>query len=357
MVRGDGRQRRGPRRRAAARDAPLPPGAAAPRADRGSAPLRAREAHRGRRRGRAREHRALSGPQPAGHRAARQLDPSGVCHAAGRQPRPRACRGPGPQSARGRPSRVRAPRDAAWLGGPARRLGAHPRLRQGAQVSRARPTRRLRAALAVLALGLGAGCVLGRLYREPLPPEAELFDATTADGWRLGIIRYRPERPRGLPVLLCHGVFNNGRILDIDAEHSLARWLASRGRDTYLLNLRGTRYSDQPDPQAGRSLRYSADTYVLQDMPAAIEAIRRRTGAPKVDLVGHSMGGHLAYIYVAERPEDVNAVVTLGASAHFHGVGKIERESGRSIARLGTSLGPTVPAPEIAHVFAPLHGE
>ena len=224
-------------------------------------------------------------------------------------------------------------------------------------MSRARPTRRLRAALAVLALGLGAGCVLGRLYREPLPPEAELFDATTADGWRLGIIRYRPERPRGLPVLLCHGVFNNGRILDIDAEHSLARWLASRGRDTYLLNLRGTRYSDQPDPQAGRSLRYSADTYVLQDMPAAIEAIRRRTGAPKVDLVGHSMGGHLAYIYVAERPEDVNAVVTLGASAHFHGVGKIERESGRSIARLGTSLGPTVPAPEIAHVFAPLHGE
>ena len=211
------------------------------------------------------------------------------------------------------------------------------------------------AAAAVLLLS--GGCVLSRLYREPLPAHAELFEVTTADGWRLGMIRYAPEHPRGLPVLLCHGVVNNGRILDIDAEHSLARWLAAQGRDVYLLNLRGTRFSDQPDAEVGRSTIYSADTYVAQDIPAAIEAIRRRTGAAKVDLVGHSMGGHLAYMYLVDRPGEVNAAATLGAAVQFDGVGKVERESAQALASFAGLLGDTIPAPEIVHIFAPLHGE
>jgi pimeloyl-ACP methyl ester carboxylesterase len=173
----------------------------------------------------------------------------------------------------------------------------------------------------------------------------------------VSLIRYKPTViGRALPVLLCHGIFANGRNLDLDADHSLARFFARTGREAYALSLRGTGDSDHPDPKKGRSFHYTLDTFADQDVPAAIATIRELTGAPRVDYVGHSMGGLVAYTYLARGGAELNAVTILGSPARFVWGGKWER--------LMAAVGPavvknldTVPAPDLAHAIMPLHGE
>jgi pimeloyl-ACP methyl ester carboxylesterase len=208
----------------------------------------------------------------------------------------------------------------------------------------------------VLALALAAspGCVLAALWRQPLPPEASIERVRTGDGWTLGLIHYRPAGDsRGLPLLLCHGVVNNGRILDIDERQSLARFTASQGRDTYVMNLRGTPLSDGPDEAAGRSESYDVDTLVRQDVAFAVRRILEATGAPALDMVGHSMGGHLIYMYLGLGGEGVNAAAVMGAQARFFADGEQERLRHAVLGWMGVNLGATAPAPLFAHAWLP----
>jgi pimeloyl-ACP methyl ester carboxylesterase len=185
--------------------------------------------------------------------------------------------------------------------------------------------RPLLALAALLLLGCPSVARLPHLL-EPLPSEAEGMRIKTSDGWELVLIRYRAQgEKRGLPVLLVHGIGANGRNMDLDAEHSLARWMSARGREAFVLNLRGTGRSDAPAPERGRPFGYSMDTYAGQDLPAAFAAVREVTGARQVDYVGHSMGGLVLYIYLARGGQDVNAAATLGSPARLNWGGNVER--------------------------------
>ncbi|MGC4114392.1 MAG: alpha/beta fold hydrolase [Myxococcales bacterium] len=216
--------------------------------------------------------------------------------------------------------------------------------------------------LQTLALGVATavlldGCALARLYREPLPSEAEKLEVRTEDGWTLGMVRYRAEgAPKGNPVLLCHGISANGRNMDLDAEHSLARWFAAHGREAFTMSLRGNGDSDVADESAGRSPAYSMDTYATQDIPAAVRKVQEVTGAAKVDYVGHSMGGMIAYIYLARGGSGFNAAVFLGSPMRFawgRDLEKLLRDAGGVLGPLLT----TVDVPLLAKVTAPIHGD
>lgn len=211
------------------------------------------------------------------------------------------------------------------------------------------------APLAALAVLLG-GCALAPLRPFPLPPEAEVVRARTEDGWTLALIRYRPVgEPSGPPVLLCHGISANGRNMDLDEGHSLARFLAGRGRETFALSLRGNGESDRPDPERGRPVLYSMDTYAEQDLPAALARVRELTGAPRVDYVGHSMGGLIGYNYLARGGQGVHALVTLGSPARFAWGRDLERVLRRAGEILGDDL-EYVDVPLLAKLTLPLHG-
>jgi len=176
----------------------------------------------------------------------------------------------------------------------------------------------MRLALALAALLCASGCAMASLYREPLSPGAELVRARTEDGWEISLIHYKPVgEPRGLPVLLCHGISANGRNMDLDATHSLARFFAAHGRESFAIDLRGGGASDMPDPAKGRGYLYSIDTFATFDIPVAIGKIRAMTGAPKVDYVGHSMGGLIGYIYLARGGDLINSFVVLGSPVRF----------------------------------------
>lgn len=212
-------------------------------------------------------------------------------------------------------------------------------------------------AIAACASLLLSGCALARLYREPLPPEAEVLKARTDDGWDIALIHYKPQGEQtGYPVLLCHGISANGRNMDLDAQHSLARWFAERGRESFAMSLRGNGDSDVADESAGRSPAYTMDTYATQDIPAALRKVREVSGSQRIDYVGHSMGGIIGYIYLARGGQGMNAAVFLGSPTRF----AWGRDLERFLRDAGGVLGPrltTVDVPLLAKVTAPIHGD
>ncbi len=117
--------------------------------------------------------------------------------------------------------------------------------------------------------------------------DAETVEFAATDGVVLGGRFYSAtESRRSQPVLLCSATGISQRFYA-----AFARWLAQQGSDVLTFDYRGI----------GASLR---ETHVRQsrarkqdwgqlDMPAALDWLRQRTGADRVDLVGHSAGGQL----------------------------------------------------------------
>jgi polyhydroxyalkanoate synthase len=166
----------------------------------------------------------------------------------------------------------------------------------------------------VLAAALAATGCSTTGYIEPLPKEATHFRAKTSDGWELALVRYLPQEPtKRRPVLLCHGVSANDRNMDLDARHSIARWLAAQGREAWTMSLRGNGLSDKADPKAGRMPGYTIDEYWKFDLPAAIAKVREVSGAQEIDFIGHSMGGIVLYAYLSQGGGGIAAAVTMGS--------------------------------------------
>lgn len=174
-------------------------------------------------------------------------------------------------------------------------------------------------ALAVLLL---CGCRAAR----PAPGPGDLvLRARTGDGWELAIAHYPGTAPvRGRPVLLCPGLSSNDRSLDLDPEHSLARWLARQGRDVWLLSVRGVGWS-RPVEGLKRGAAAGADLTLdalwREDLATALRLVRRESNAAAVDVIGYSLGGMLLYAYLAEGGEGVGAAVTMAAPTRLDGSG------------------------------------
>lgn len=146
----------------------------------------------------------------------------------------------------------------------------------------------------------------------PWTPD-EVYRVSTADGAAVTLGRWRPrgEARRG-PVILCHGLGTNRFDLDFDERLSLARFLARRGFESWVLELRGRGLSGPPHEA-------SFDDQVEGDVEAALRTVIS-TGAAKVAWVGHSKGGLLALAHLARHPAaPISALVTLGTPFSFHG--------------------------------------
>lgn len=184
---------------------------------------------------------------------------------------------------------------------------------------------------------IGARCSLARTV-----------EVSTADGATVALHRHAASGP---PVLMVHGISSNHRFFDVDAERSMADWLAERGYDVWLLDLRGhgdaLRGADGRLQQAGWTL----DDYGRYDVPAAIDHVRACTGYDTVHYVGHSMGGMVGTIYATTGGADTLASVTyLGSPGTFTRDAPIVRLALTSLVVGGTALAAfdTRPFAEIA---------
>ncbi len=144
--------------------------------------------------------------------------------------------------------------------------------------------------------------------------EDEVLEARTGDGWTLFLGRRRPRgTPRRPPVLLVHGIAMNRLAFDFGVErYSLAAFLSAAGFDCFTLDLRGHGRS-----RRGPTRRWNLDTYLAEDLPAALDAVRAATGEERVLYVGHSQGAILGMALCALLPGRVAALVALGGPAFF----------------------------------------
>jgi lysosomal acid lipase/cholesteryl ester hydrolase len=190
----------------------------------------------------------------------------------------------------------------------------------------------------------------------PLPQFAEPQRATTDDGWGIALVRYRPTGPpTGLPVIMVPGISANARNMDLDDQHSMARWFAAHGREAWTVSLRGAGDSDLPDAKHGRA-GFSFDDYWKRDLPAVIAWVKKVTGAAQVDYVGHSMGGMVIYAYLSQGGQGVHAAATLGSPTRFKWGTGVENLLSSGVTRLFSTdwMVPSSTGAGIAAPFEPL---
>ncbi len=145
--------------------------------------------------------------------------------------------------------------------------------------------------------------------------DGTLFRVKTDDGWQIALQYYESSSTEKLyPVLLIHGEGMNRYIYDFGKNHSLARYLSSRGYPVYIVELRGHGMSSVEEAAPSMKTTWVFEDY-LKDIQAAMTFATQQFEIDKVLLVGHSTGGTLVYgIMEDERyGKMVAGAVTLGA--------------------------------------------
>lgn len=138
----------------------------------------------------------------------------------------------------------------------------------------------------------------------------EEFVISNKNGWNLSLRRVRPDgERRGRPALLIPGYGMNSFIFGFHPTGpSLMEHLASRGIDTFTIDLRGMGKSER----IGGNPSYGLAELCIADVGAGIQAVLDRTGADKVDLIGCSLGAALSFGHLACVPDaKVGSLVSL----------------------------------------------
>ncbi|MFG1951756.1 alpha/beta hydrolase [Micromonospora sp. NPDC048830] len=154
------------------------------------------------------------------------------------------------------------------------------------------------AASAALVLVPTAWALIAPNAPRAVPDPAGLRHWALPDGTRLAALLV-PARPRatGDPIVFLHG---GPGVADMDHDAPVLGKLADTGRDVWLYDQLGT----------GRSSRLADPSgYSLERDVADLEQVRRRIGADRIVLIGHSYGATLAANYLARHPARVSRVV------------------------------------------------
>jgi polyhydroxyalkanoate synthase subunit PhaC len=115
------------------------------------------------------------------------------------------------------------------------------------------------------------------------------------------------------PVLLVPPLMVRPMVFDLQPDHSFVRLLTAHGLRVYVLDL------GVPD-RDDRNLRL--DDYVLDVLPAAVDAVLRHAGAERLSLVGYCLGGLFCLLHVAaHRDERVARIVTIASPIDFSKMG------------------------------------
>ncbi len=142
--------------------------------------------------------------------------------------------------------------------------------------------------------------------------KTEVHYAKTEDGWKIAI-HHHPGKKSRHPVLLVHGLASNYRNMDFPIKDlSLAHYLSNAGFDCWIVDLRGSGLSKKGPLTA---FRWYFDDYVFYDLPAAVDAILKETGAKKIHWIGHSLGGLLSFPFAQfyKKKQVLRSLVTIAS--------------------------------------------
>lgn len=121
---------------------------------------------------------------------------------------------------------------------------------------------------------------------------------------RIELFQYdaEPGSRRGAPVLIVYSVINRSYILDLCEGSSFVQHLLDEGLDVWMVEWNGAVSGDRDT---------TLDRYIDPGLSACVAHIQEATGAPRVSLMGHCIGGTLAAMYAALHPDSVERFLLL----------------------------------------------
>ncbi|NHZ39404.1 PHA synthase subunit PhaC [Massilia aquatica] len=136
----------------------------------------------------------------------------------------------------------------------------------------------------------------------------------SAPGLRLRC--YGAGTRRRPPLLIVPAPIKRWTIWDLAPERSVVRQALARGFGVYLIE-----WTDPPQGSAGPGLADYAGALI----DACVKHIQRANACVQVSLFGHSLGGILAALHSAWRPEHVAALALFEAPVNFDGMAPVLR--------------------------------
>ncbi len=153
---------------------------------------------------------------------------------------------------------------------------------------------------------------LAKRFTRPMPAvgQTPARVAHSENKWRLLHYVPRAEGTRGsAPVVLVPSLINRHYVLDLMPQKSFVEWLVARGHDVYCIDWgtpadedRYLTFDDIADKYIGRALRVAC----------------RESGSPRAHVLGYCLGGTLAAIHAAVRPQHVGTLTLLATPIGFH---------------------------------------
>ena len=163
--------------------------------------------------------------------------------------------------------------------------------------------------------------------------------------WQL--LRYR-ARPQGIawptPILLIPSLINRHYVLDLRPGRSFVEYLVAHGHDVYIID-----WGTPSDEDRYLDFDEVCDRYIGR----AIRVAARCSDAESVHVLGYCLGGTLAAIHTAARPERVASLLALAAPIDFEEAGTLAqwtRTASFDVASLTRALG-NVPWPLMQTAF------
>lgn len=161
---------------------------------------------------------------------------------------------------------------------------------------------------------------LATLPRRKKPPIASSPHTVVHRENKWSLLRYdRPADARGAlrtPVVLVPSLINRHYVLDLAPQQSMVEDLARRGHDLYVIDWgtpgpedRFLSFDDVCDRSIGRALRVASSL----------------SGVNRCHLLGYCMGGTLAVIHAAARPERIASLAALAAPVRFDDEGLLSK--------------------------------
>ncbi|MDX1590290.1 MAG: alpha/beta fold hydrolase, partial [Oleiphilaceae bacterium] len=139
--------------------------------------------------------------------------------------------------------------------------------------------------------------------RPYLPLEED--ESQVADQW-LSANRQRHRTP----VVLVPPLAATSMIFDLLPQRSLVRYLLAQGFDVYLVDW---------GEVTGEHSELSLETYVLDWLPSALEAVRRDSGEQDLTLYAYCMGGLLSLMYAAvSQDPHIRNIVSIASPVDMH---------------------------------------
>lgn len=173
------------------------------------------------------------------------------------------------------------------------------------------------------------------------------YTTQTQDGWTIAVHNYRLSTGATFrePVILSGGYLECSAVFDAFPKHSVAHELAWGGHDVWTYDIRGTGQSQSPTVGNLFGWTFSADEFILQDTPAAVNFVLARTGATQVNWVAHSLGGTMLYGYLQrQNPAVVRNAVTLGGIGMLDNEDALKQGFSDLFFQIGTFLLPFIPS-------------